>query len=280
MTQKNRDGHTPDDTHDLPFEVRVGETDALWASAARSPTERHLVVTPVQLHRRNVKRRLREDARPRSEFAFARLVDVARDLAGAARKATDAEPTTETLDRIDRLALTRRVLRDEAFPSETLARAVGAPAADRAERIERARTSLGMVTGFHPDRLDALRVVADETTGAAAEDARDLLEGLVALQVALGERTDAAVADTDLLRVATRHVAATPAVWAEAYPEIERLSVAGVSMLTATLEDFLRTVGGRTAVDVSLYLRAGTGPAIADQLRGQDAAYDPGVDVS
>lgn len=163
---------------DFPFAVRVGETDALWANAGRSPTERHLVVTPVQLHRRNVKRRLREDARPRSEFAFARLFDVARDLAGAARKATDVEPTTETLDRIDRLALTRRILREESFPAETLARVVGAPAADRTERIERARTSLSVVMGFHSDRLAALRAVADETMGAAAADARDLLEGL------------------------------------------------------------------------------------------------------
>ena len=281
MTQREQPPHrsnAPPD--DLPFTVRVDETDALWATTSRSPTPRHLAVTPVQLHRRNVKRRLREAAHPRSEFAFARLVDVARDLAGAARTVTDAEPTTETLDRIDRLALTRRVLRDEAFPAETLARVVGAPAADQAERVERARTSLGTVTGFHPDRLDALRAVADETEGAAAADARDLLEGLVALQVALEGRTDVAVSDTGLLRVATRHLAATPEVWERAYPDIETLSVAGVSMLTATLEDLLRTVGERTAVDVSLYLRAGTGPTIADQLRRQDAAFDPGVDVS
>ncbi|NHN48491.1 hypothetical protein G9464_12935 [Halostella sp. JP-L12] len=277
MTRKDP---RPRPSDDLPFAVRVGETDALWETASRARTPRHLLVTPVRLHRRNVKRRLREAARPRSEFAFARLVDVARDLAGAARKETDAEPTTETLDRIDRLALTRRVLRDEAFPSEPLARVVGAPAADHAERIERARTSLGMVTGYHPDRLDALRAVAEETGGAAGDDARDLLEGLVALQAALGERADAAVSETELLRVATRHLAATPAVWEAAYPEIETLSVAGVSMLTATVEDFLRTVSVRTAVDVSLYLRAGSGPAIADQLRRADAAFDPGVDVS
>ncbi|MFC4451349.1 hypothetical protein [Halorussus aquaticus] len=193
---------------------------------------------------------------------------------------TSDDPPTETLDRIDRLALTRRILRDDAVPSETLARAVGSPAVDHAERIERARTSLGMVTGFHPERLESLRSIVDEMSGAAADDAADLLEGLVALQATLVNRTEVAVSDTDLLRFATRRLAGTPTVWKRAYPDIDRVSVAGVSMLTATLEDFLRTVGRQTSVDVSLYLRNGTGPAIVDQLSRQSVTFEPGVDVS
>ena len=265
---------------DLPFTVRVGRADEIWRDAERRRRPSHLVVTPVQLHRRNVQRRLREAALPRSGFEFARLVDVAREVNGAGRKLTDDEPTTESLDRIDRLALLRRVLREsEAEELAALDRVVGTPAIDHAERIERARNSLEMVTGFHPQRLAALRSVIEEAGGVAATDARELVEALVVVQSELRRRAAGAVSDTELLRIATRVLSAEPATWSEAYPGIETLSVAGVSMLTATTEDFLRAVGTGTDVDARLYLRRGTGPAIRAQLAASDPIDDPGEEV-
>jgi ATP-dependent helicase/nuclease subunit B len=136
-----------------------------------------------------------------------------------------------------------------------------------------------MVTGYHPDRLSAVEAAIDELSGATADDALDLLRGLVALQKELAEETTRAISETDLLRSAIRHLSSTPTIWDQAYPAIEQVSVAGVSMLTASLEDFLRTIGDELTIDVTLYLREGTGPAIAEQLRQQDQVFDPGSDV-
>lgn len=265
---------------DLPFAVHVGEADAIRREAERARSPRHLVVTPVRLHRRNVQRRLREDGEPRSGFEFLRLVDVARRVNEAAttvESGPETRPETESLDRLDRLALTRRVLRGES-PGVTgpLGRAVGTPAADHAERIERARVGLEMVTAFHPARLDALEAAIDALDGAARADARDLVGGLLALQRALEDGSPVAVSDAALLRGATATAAAAPEAVAAAYPNAETLSVAGVSTLTASLEDFLFVLGRETPVDVHLYLRHGTGPEIRDQLEASGRRFDPG----
>lgn len=271
------------DTDNLPFTVHIGSARSIWENATRKPVATHLLVTPAQLHRRNVQRRLRETAIAASEFEFVRFTDVARDVNGTARRVTDTEPETETLDRIDRLALTRRILRDGIVNEDdtlgnldVLGRVVGTPIADHAEMIERARADLEMVTGFHPERIAALKATIDDTDGATREDARDLVDGLLVLQCELNRRATETVSEMHLLRIATRVLDADPEVWSEAYPSIETLSVAGVSMLTAIVEDFLRIVATETDVDIHLYLRHGTGPAIVDQLHEQDPVSNPG----
>lgn len=272
--------HTPTSTDPgdrLPYTVHVGGSASIWRDAARAPQPHHLLVTPVQLHRRNIQRRLREAALPRSAFDFARLVDVARNVNGAARTVTDTEPETESLDRIDRLALIRRLLRDPSSAArDPLERVVGSPASEYAETIERARVGLEMVTGFHPARIDALDATIDDLNGAARADARDLVTGLLALQTELDDRAEATVSETDLLRIASSLVATEPDVWPAAYGEIETLSVGGISMLTASLEDFLATVSTETDVDVHLYLRHGTGPQIRTQLATREGPFTPG----
>lgn len=270
-------------TDDLPFTVHVGSERSIWENGTRAPTATHLLVTPAQLHRRNVQRRLREAAIAASEFEFVRFTDVARNVNETARRVTDAEPETETLDRIDRLALTRRILRDGTVDEDDtlvdldiLGLVVGIPIADHAETIESARADLEMVTGFHPERIAALEATIDDAAGAAREDARDLVGGLLVLQRELDRRVTETVSETHLLRIATRVLDANSEVWSEAYPSIETLSVAGVSMLTAIVEDFLRVVATETDVDIHLYLRHGTGPTIVDQLCEQDPVSNPG----
>ncbi|GAB3420004.1 hypothetical protein GCM10027435_22140 [Haloparvum alkalitolerans] len=281
MTDRHTTPAARDDAADtaLPFTVHVGEADAIRREADRARSPRHLVVTPVRLHRRNVQRRLREDGEPRSGFEFLRLVDVARrvnEAATAIEAGPDERPETESLDRLDRLALTRRVLRGgSSGVAGPLGRTVGTPVEDHAERIERARVGLEMVTAFHPGRLDALEAAIDALDGTARADARDLVGGLLALQRELDDRSPVAVSDAALLRVATATAAAAPEAIEAAYPDADTLSVAGVSTLTASLEDFLFVLGGETSIDVHLYLRHGTGPQIGDQLAAAGERFDP-----
>ncbi|WP_139173660.1 hypothetical protein [Natrialba sp. SSL1] len=208
---------------------------------------------------------------PQSDFLFARLVDVAREINGTARVATEAEPAVESLDRIDRLEHTRRILSEDdsdSSPLAALSTVVGSPVTDHVETIERARTSLEMVTGFYPDRLEAFESIADDVGGVVGTDARDLATALYTLQERLQQRADSAVSDTELLRTATDLLTDKPAIWEEAYPAVETLTVGGISMLTATVEEFISTVATATEgrVDVDLHLRRGTGPKICEQL--------------
>ncbi|MWV64858.1 hypothetical protein GRS48_08500 [Halorubrum sp. JWXQ-INN 858] len=329
---------SPPRTRSLPFSVHVGSAEAIWNDASRAADPAHLVVTPVDLHQRNVEERLREADRPKSSLTFRRIRGLAEDLVGAAGR--PASP----LDRVDRLALIREVIdaaesgdvddvddgndrehaddaggtdgTDDADDADDanavygrLAAVIGDPVESHVETLERTRSELELVTGFDPDRMYgfASRLVDEDAGPGWKEDAGDtdaardpavtdtlaLLAGVSRLHADLrtqldaerrdgrgtrrGERPARAVSETSLLARATRAVAADPTVWGDAYPSIERLSIAGTSMLTAPLEDCCRVVGGRTDVDVHVHLRPASGPAIRDRLDPEPPTERPGT---
>lgn len=250
-------------------------TSALASWARRSETTTDLVLTPEQLHRRNLKHALAADARPRSSLRFAEPVDVARDVAGASAE-------TRTLDRVDRLRLLDDVLAAPDGEIAGLRAVLGTDLPAHAEAVEAAREELDVVAGGHPARLDALSDVADSLPPVAAREAADLLDGVAAVGRELDARTDAAVSDVPVFRAGCDALAASDgAAWDDAFPTVERLCVAGVSTLGSALLDFLGHVAAFTDVEVHLFLRAATGPRIADRLGARLAAgSDLTVDVT
>ncbi|WP_430505882.1 hypothetical protein [Haloparvum sp. PAK95] len=262
----------------LPFVVHVDSVPDLVDRAQRSPHPRELVLTTVQPHRRNLRDRLRDADRPQSSFEFTRLVDVARQVAGT------ANVETESLDRIDRLRALRSILEtardDEADWYTDLAVSMGTDLPEQPETFEALRAEVETVTGFHPDRLDALRSEGNRVPAPADRDSRARIDAVVAAQRALAARVADAPSSDTVVRNATRELAAHgDDTWNEAYGTVERLTVAGAASMSATLADFLRVLGDETDVDVHLHLRAATGPDIRERLSGLCAVAEPGIEV-
>lgn len=275
-------------TYSHPITTHIGEPDALWTDTSRTTQPTTLVVTPVQLHKRNIETRLRKQAQPMSSLTFRRLRGVATDLL------TTAEQPATAADRVDRLTYLSEILTDTHHPVYThLGAVLGEPLSDHRERVERARSELELVTGFHPERMqrfaDAVQAAAVEPTAPTVVDTLDLLAGVSRLQCDLTDRLTTESkerateskprlgSETAVLARAIRELVADHDIWTAAYPSIERLAVAGVSMLTAPLEDLLRVVATQTDTDVHLYLRTASGPAIDEHLARTTAVDVPGT---
>ncbi|GAA0301751.1 hypothetical protein [Halarchaeum salinum] len=248
--------------------VHVGTTATLVERATRRAAATDLVLTPERLHERNLKRALAEHARPRSSLHLASPTAVAHRV---------APHTTDrgVLDRADRLRLLETVLDDRAVASEPLRSVFGTNPAAHAEAIEAAREELMTVAGEVGARRDALEVVADSLSTTAGQETQALLDGLVAVEDALAERADRDVSTAAALRAARDAIVRSDgAAWADAFPTIERLALAGVSTVGSPLLDFLGVVAASTDTDVHLFVRAGTGPRIADRLATRLVAGD------
>lgn len=274
----NRTPSSRADRSSLPFAVHVDSVPDLVDRARRSPQPRELVLTTVQPHRRNLRDGLRDADKPQSSFEFTRLIDVARQVAGT------ANVETESLDRIDRLRALGSILetaRDDGAEWYTdLAVSMGTDLPERPETFEALRAEVETITGFHPDRLEALRSEGDRVPAPADRDSRARIDAAVAAQRALAERVADAPSSDTVVRNATRELAAYgDDAWNEAYGTVERLTVAGAASMSATLADFLRVLGEETDVDVHLHLRAATGPAIRERLPELCGVPDPGIEV-
>lgn len=263
----------------IPFAVHIDDAPALVNRAQRSQRPTELVLTTVRPHRRNLRDRLRSSNCPQSNFDFTRLIEVARQVAGTA----NAE--TESLDRIDRLWRLESILEDartdEIAWYSDLAVSMGTDLPAQCEAIEALREEIETVTGFHPKRLDTLRDEADELSPPADHDAHARIDAAVAIQRALADRVTDEPSTGAVVRNAIRELAVHgDDTWSEAYEAVERVTVAGVASISATLADFLRVLGDETGVDVHLHLRAATGPTIRERLPGLCAVAEPGTEVS
>lgn len=261
-------------TASLPFSVHLDTVPALPDRAQRSPRPVELVVTAVRPHRRTLRDLLRDADLPQSGFAFARPVAVARQVAGTANVGTEA------LDRIDRLRLVEAVLvdaREEGAEWYTaLATSMGTNLPERVEAVEALRGEVETLTGFHPDRLATLRREA----GRVDADAAARIDAAVAIQRALADRAAVAPSSGTVVRNAVRELAAHgDDAWREAYESVDRVTVAGVATVSASLADLLRVLGAATSADVHLHLRAATGPVVRDRLAGLCSVADPGAEV-
>ncbi|QLC35160.1 hypothetical protein EFA46_012980 (plasmid) [Halarchaeum sp. CBA1220] len=264
------------DARALDVTVHVCAEETLTAWARRDASARALVLTPERLHRRNLKYALAAADRPRSSLRLTDPRSVANAVAG-----DDGERAR--LDRADRLRLVADVLADDPDGVDALRRALGTDLGARAETVEAVREELDVVAGGRDDATDALLDVADTLPAYARDETTALLRGVRAVGRALADRTDADVSPAAALREGRAVLAASDGdAWTAAYPDVERVAVAGVSTLGTALLDFLGALATHTDVDVHLFVRARTGPRIADRLparlgAGRDAQVD--VDV-
>jgi len=264
----------------LPFTLHTGDLSHLWEDTARATTPRHLVITPTDLHQRNLEERLRKERWPHSNFKFRRIGELAGEIT------SEKTPVSTALDRVDRLALIREVIAETDKPVyKHLAAALGSPLANYIERLERTRSELELVAGFNPTRMDAFASLLGDQADPATIDTLDILAGVSHLHRDLQRRLSSgenshptqAVSKTSLLCRAIRTLHANPSVWTSVYPSIEALSVTGTSMLTAPIEDVCRLVSQTTDVDVHIHLRGVSGPQIRRQLSPESGVEQPGT---
>ena len=264
---------TEQSKNELPFEICIGDIDRLWDDANRATTPSHLVITPTDLHQRNLEQRLRKQQRPHSNFAFRRISELAGDI-------TDNQTSVSTaLDRVDRLVLLEEVIEQKGdMPVyEHLGAALGTPLEKHIERLERTRSELELVTGFHPRRMETFASLLGDDSKPATVDSLDILAGVSYLHRDLQDRLSSgadrspsqAVSKTSLLCRALRTLHTDQSSWRRVYPDIETLSVTGISMLTAPVADLCRLLSETTNIDIRVHLREATGPQIRRQVAAE-----------
>ena len=269
---RTRDDGIPD-----RLTLRVGGEERLFERARTRPQPNELVVSPVELHQRNVQRRLREARLPKDAFRFADPVGACLRVLEAAGRSTAA------VDRVDRLALIRSILDAAAgdganpFPATDLVLPPGLASSDP-RRVEQVRTEVESLTNFHPERLAAWRETAGGLDGPIDEAAAELLGAALGIERELRDRTAEAVSETTLLRRATRLIAATDgSAWAAAYPNVDRLTLLGLSSLSAPHTDLVNALLSATAVEVHVHFREGTGEYLRRRVPDLLAVADPGT---
>jgi ATP-dependent helicase/nuclease subunit B len=246
----------------------VDGAEALLDRATRALDPTELVVTPERLHRRNLKRRLAERATPRSSYRLTDAPTIARELLNAA--GTD----TRTIDRVDRLKHVETIVGRASNATERLQAVFGSDLQAHVREIAAAHRRVAAMTAWNEDRLNVLDSTVDSLPSVAASDTADIVAGARAVEQGLTDRVGPTHSREALLREAATHLETEPEHWDEPFPSVERVSVAGISAVDAPLLDLL-TAAASAGVKVTVYLRAGTGPAIAerlpDRLPGQSA---------
>lgn len=262
VDQLSRSDHPP--ASEAAIHVHIGDESRLLSYAHRSSSPSDLVLTTGQLHRRNLKHRLAKRNQPRSSLFLTQPVDVARQLSAAAGYETEA------LDRVDRLRLSEDLLRTNLSGFGSLRVVFGSNLTNHAEAIEAARKELQTMTGGAESRDDALSRLASRLPFPANKDVDDLVSGLQALSNHLESHTDRALSESALVREATRALSDIGAsLWTDVFPTIERVHLAGMSMIESPLLDFVATIAATTPVDIHLYLRSGTGPLLTRRLESR-----------
>lgn len=253
--------------------LHVGDEMQLLERAGHVQQPSEIILAPVELHQRNIQRRLREAAKPKESFTFDDVVGVSRRVLNA----TDVP--TAAIDRIDRLSLVRGLLDETVSSSPTITLPAGVSSHDP-QHIEQIRTEIETITNFHPERITAWAATADELPEPIDADTAELLE--TALDVERGLRTQAekAISDIELIRRTARELTATNGtVWKETFDNIERLSLVGLSSISAPYADFIHAIAATTSIDVYIYLRRATGDYLSERVQTLFDVSGPGTVV-
>jgi ATP-dependent helicase/nuclease subunit B len=247
--------------------LHIGDGDALVERVTHT-TRQELVLAPVELYRRNIQRRLREAQTSKDGVQCTDPTAVATQLL-----AVDAQPPNP-LDRIDRLSMIRSIHSDDEA-------SIDSPAVPTdPQGIEQIRTEIENVTGFHPDRLDVLDTVADGLTPPLDADAADLIEAATTIERTLRRRTSKAVSQVESVRRATRRLLETDGeIFRQAYPDIDRISLVGVSSVAISYIDLLHAVLATVSVPVHIHFHAVTGTYLADRVSTLFDVSEPGTVV-
>jgi ATP-dependent helicase/nuclease subunit B len=235
------------------------------------PTE--IVIAPVELHQRNIERRLREANKPKGSFLFDDAVGVSRSILSAS-----GEPTV-AIDRIDRLALVQGLLDDSISSSPTVSIPVGISSRDP-QHIEQIRTEVETITNFHPDRISAWEKTAAGLYDPIDEDTEEVLDTALDVERGLRTQTEKAISETELIRRASREITTTDgATWRSRFPHIERLSLVGLSSISAVHADFIHALVTMTSLDVHVHFREATGDYLKGRFPSLLGISKPGVEV-
>lgn len=254
--------------------LHIGHEESLLERADQAIQASELVLAPVELHRRNIQRRLREARTPKDNFEFADPGEV------GVRLLREDGISTNAIDRIDRLSLIRSVLsNDETVTSKGTAPSKAAISVEPKD-VEQVRTEVENVTGFHPERIDAFRDASEELVAPIDADTTEILDTAVGVERVLRQLTSKAVSDVELIRRATRQLMDTEgAIWKTVFPNIERISLVGVSSVPAAHIDFLHAVLETTSVRVHIHFRRGTGEYLVGRIPGLLDINEPGAVV-
>ncbi|WP_248517938.1 hypothetical protein [Salinarchaeum laminariae] len=248
--------------------LHVGNDDALLERADSSPQLTELVLAPVKLHRRNIQRRLRESQTPKDGLQFADPPEVGKRVLDA------ADLPTRTTDRIDRLSMIRSVLSDEDVSITTSA------VRSDPQTLEQTRTELEAVTGFHPERVEILEGFASSLPAPIDADATEILSAATDVERALRKRASKSISDVEIVRRAAREILATNGrAWQEAFPEVDSVSLVGVSSIPAAHIDLLHAVLNSVSVSAHIHFRRGTGSYLSRRVPQLLDVAEPGAVV-
>ncbi|WP_049909030.1 hypothetical protein [Halorubrum saccharovorum] len=254
--------------------LHVGDEELVFERARRCPRATELVASPVELHQRNVQRRLREANLSKDAFSFVAPVGISKKLLESAGR------PTATIDRIDRLSLLHAILEDP--PSRASSELALPPrlSSRDPQQIEQIRTEVETVTNFHPERIAAWRDTADDLYDPIDAESSELLNAALFVEQGLRDRITKAVSETELVRRATRMIVATDGVgWTEAYPHIDRLTLLGLSSLSAPHTDLVHAVLSTTPVEVHIHFRSETGTYLKQRFDDLLTRSKPGTEV-
>lgn len=235
--------------------LHVGHEESLLERIRSEAESKELVLAPVELHRRNIQRRLRETRTPKYGVEFVDPTDVGKALL------QNTDHSTKTIDRIDRLSMIRSILSDEQ-------QSITGPAVlSDVQTVEQVRTEIENVTGFHPERLDRIRDAASKHSAPIDVDSIEFIDTAAGIERALRERTEKHVSEVEILRHAIRGVRETGGeLWETTFPEASQLSLVGVSSVPAAHADLLHVLLGTSSVPVHVHLRRGTGSYLSRRL--------------
>jgi len=267
--------HLSDDLPDT-LAVYTGGEECLFERAKTCPQPTEIVVTSVELHRRNLQRRLRERALPKDAFEFSDPVGVSK------RVLRNAGEPTRAIDRIDRLTLLRSILSDVDTPELKSSSQIPQAVSTDPQAVEQLRTEVESVTNFHPERIESWKQVADRLNEPIDREAIERLTVALDIERELKSRTQQgkAVSEIELIRRATRTLVRTDgSIWDEAYESIDRISFVGLGSLSATHADLVHALIESTSVEVNIHFRQGTGEYLSERLFNLLNIDNPGQEV-
>lgn len=267
--------HRSDDLPDT-LAIYTGGEERLFERAKTCPHPTEIVVTSVELHRRNLQRRLRERTLPKDAFEFSDPVGVSK------RVLRNAGEPTRAIDRIDRLTLLRSILSDIDSTEFELPTRIPQSISTDPQSVEQLRTEVESVTNFHSERIDSWKQVADRLNAPIDQEATERLTVALDVERELKARTQQgkAVSETELIRRATRALTESDgSIWNEAYESINRITFLGWGSLSATHADLVHALIESTPVEVNIHFRQGTGRYLSKRLLNLLDVNNPGQEV-
>lgn len=260
--------------HMKQLTLHVGDETRLLERAREKSHPTEIVVAPVELHRRNLQRRLREENSPKDAFEFCDFVGLSRTVLD------DRDFSTEAIDRIDRLESVRSILDDSAESAEAPGSLPAAASKQDPQHLEQIRADVESITNYNPGRIAAWRETGAKLYEPIEAETDELLDTAVEIERRLRRNTSKSVSEMELVRRATRVLIWTGGyAWTQSYPDVTRVTVVGLSSISAPQADFLHALLKSTSLDVHVHFRERTGEYLTHRVPSLLEVENPGREV-